>query len=161
MAVGWQIFQLTNDALFLGFAGLAEAIPAIGIALYAGHIADVVDRKKIAIVSIVLLVFILGGLSFCSYQFARHSLLVWIIFAVIAASGFVRGFYGPAVFGLLGDIVPRELFGNAAAWNSASWQSSAVAGRYWVAFFICTWVLRLLIHFVLFSPPDHFFALPF
>jgi MFS family permease len=128
MAVGWQIFQLTHDALYLGLAGLSEAIPAIGIALYAGHVADIVDRKKIAITSIVTLIFILALLTFCSNQFATHKLLVWIIFAVIALSGFVRGFYGPAVFGMLGDIVPRELYGNASAWNSAVWQSSAVAG---------------------------------
>ena len=48
--------------------------------------------------------------------------LIPIIYTIIALSGFARGFYGPAVFGLTGDIVPRELYGNASAWNSAVWQ---------------------------------------
>ena len=46
MAVGWQIYELTKNPLYLGFAGLAEALPALGIALYAGHVADMIDRKK-------------------------------------------------------------------------------------------------------------------
>ena len=54
--------------------------------------------------------------------------LQWTIYGLIALTGFARGFYGPAVFGMVSDIVPRDLYGNAAAWNSAVWQGSAVAG---------------------------------
>ncbi len=128
MAVGWQIYALTKDPLALGFVGLSEALPAIGVALYAGHVADIVDRRKIALWSIFTLVICLGLLSGCSAGITDKSTLVWIIYLIIALSGFARGFYGPAVFGLTGDIVPRELYGNAAAWGSACWQASAVAG---------------------------------
>lgn len=128
MAVGWQIYALTKSALFLGFAGLAEAIPAITIALYAGHVADIVDRRTIALSTVAMLVACLAALSLCSAHFAETNLLVWVIFAVIAFTGFARGFYGPAIFGMLSDIVPRPLYGNAAAWNSAVWQACALAG---------------------------------
>ena len=50
--VGWQIYEITKDPLSLGLIGLAEAIPAISVSLYAGHIADIVDRKKIIILLI-------------------------------------------------------------------------------------------------------------
>jgi MFS family permease len=128
MAVGWQIYALTKDPLALGFVGLSEALPAIGVALYAGHVADIVDRRKIALWSIFTLIICLGLLSGCSAGITDKGLLVWIIYLIIALTGFARGFYGPAVFGLTGDIVPRELYGNAAAWGSACWQASAVAG---------------------------------
>src|SRR5277367_5086096 len=54
VAVGWQIYALTKDPLSLGLVGLSEAFPAIGIALYAGHIADIIDRRLIVLYSIFL-----------------------------------------------------------------------------------------------------------
>jgi MFS family permease len=128
MAVGWQIYALTKDPLALGFVGLSEALPAIGVALYAGHVADQVDRRKIALWCLFTLVVCLGALSGCSALIKDSELLTGLIYLIIALSGFARGFYGPAVFGLTGDIVPREHYANAAAWGSASWQASAVAG---------------------------------
>jgi MFS family permease len=53
--VGWQIYELTKDPLALGLIGLAEAIPAITVSLYAGHLADVVERKKIIVTCVSVL----------------------------------------------------------------------------------------------------------
>lgn len=128
IAVGWQIYAITNNPLFLGFAGLAEAIPAIGVALYAGHVADVVDRKKIVLFAVGTLFLTLAMLAACTMLMQSDNNLVVCLFAVIAISGFARGFYAPAIFGTVSDIVPRELMGNAAAWNSTVWQASAVMG---------------------------------
>ena len=68
VVVGWQVYALTKDPLWLGLVGLAEAFPAIGIALYAGHIADIIDRRLIALFAISLLVISLYFFrrSFCS-----------------------------------------------------------------------------------------------
>jgi len=128
MAVGWQIYSLTHNPLALGLVGLSEAIPAIGVALYAGHVADMVDRRRIILWSVFTLTLCMALLSVCSYQLAQKESLQWIIYAVIALSGFARGFYGPGIFGLTSDIVPRQHYGNAAAWQSTVWQASAVAG---------------------------------
>lgn len=54
--VGWQIYEHTHDALSLGLIGLSEAIPFICVALFAGHIADIVSRKKIIFLSTIALV---------------------------------------------------------------------------------------------------------
>ncbi|MBS1998891.1 MAG: MFS transporter [Cyanobacteria bacterium SZAS LIN-2] len=128
IAVGWQIYSITKNPLALGFIGLAEALPAIGVALYAGHVADVVDRRRIAISCLVALCMSMLLLSLSSHYVADQNQLVMLIFTVVALSGFARGFYGPAVFGMVSDIVPRELLGNASAWNSTTWQASAMAG---------------------------------
>src|SRR3954468_15400441 len=55
VVVGWQMYELTKDPLSLGLIGLAEAIPSIGVSLYAGHVADVVQRKKIITITLVAL----------------------------------------------------------------------------------------------------------
>jgi MFS family permease len=128
IAVGWQIYALTKSPLALGMIGLAEALPAIGIALYAGHIADVVDRRVIIRSVIVTSILALGLLGVSSSASLGVAILIPCIFALVGLSGFARGFYGPAVFGMLGDIVPRGLYGNAVAWNTVTWQASAVAG---------------------------------
>src|SRR3954470_21325205 len=52
VVVAWQVYEITKDPLSLGLIGLAEAIPSIGVSLYAGHVADVVQRKKIIVTCI-------------------------------------------------------------------------------------------------------------
>ena len=47
VAVGLQVYEITKDPLSLGLIGLSEAIPAISVSLYAGHLADIVPRRKI------------------------------------------------------------------------------------------------------------------
>src|SRR6188768_1182504 len=61
LVVAWQVYKITDNPLSLGLIGLAEAIPSIGVSLYAGHIADVVQRKKIIVtcLSVLLLCSIL------------------------------------------------------------------------------------------------------
>src|SRR5882757_7688667 len=59
VVVGWQVYEITKDPLSLGLIGLAEALPSIAVSLYAGHLADVIQRKQIIIIT-------LGTLFFCS-----------------------------------------------------------------------------------------------
>src|ERR1700749_4967545 len=49
--VAWQVYALTKAPLSLGFVGLAEALPFIGAALYAGHLADRHKRKLLGLLS--------------------------------------------------------------------------------------------------------------
>src|SRR5205085_7409213 len=49
VVVGWQVYALTRDPLSLGLIGLAEALPLIAMALYAGHVADRVSRRTVTI----------------------------------------------------------------------------------------------------------------
>ena len=45
--VGWQIYDLTHNVLWLGFIGLTEVIPQVSISLFAGHYTDIWNRRKI------------------------------------------------------------------------------------------------------------------
>jgi MFS family permease len=53
---------------------------------------------------------------------------VWPVYAVVAISATARSFMRPSVFALSVEVVPRELYANAVAWRSSSWQLAAVAG---------------------------------
>lgn len=127
--VAWQVYEITRDPLSLGLVGLAEAIPYIGAALYAGHVADLYDRKRL--VMIAMAVQTACGCALLALAM-RPELLgpgrTWPIFAVVFASGIARSFLQPARTALGAEIVPRETYANAVAWRSSLWQFGAVMG---------------------------------
>lgn len=126
--VGWQVYSLTKDPFMLGLTGLAEAIPAITCALFAGHL---VDRSRphflflsaVAIINLNMLMLLLlaGGII------AVPNLLVWI-FAGVIISGFARSFLQPSGFALQGQIVPRAQMPAASSWLISAFQIGAVSG---------------------------------
>lgn len=128
--VGWQIYQITKDPLSLGLIGLAEALPFIGIAPFGGHIADLIDRKKIILAATL---FFMAG-SFLLLYFTldmSHAIETFgtvPIYVVIFMTGIARGFIGPTYFAILPQIVSRELIPNAATWSSTTFHIAAVAG---------------------------------
>src|SRR5689334_7654123 len=127
--VAWQVYALTKDPLSLGLVGLAEALPFIGAALYAGHIADRHDRK---ILSLIALTIQFGcGVALLVLTIYSRQLLngtVLPIFGVVSVSGLARSFLQPARTALGAEIVPRETYTNAITWRSSLWQFAAVLG---------------------------------
>src|SRR5262249_28376454 len=134
VVVAWQMYEITRDPLALGLVGLAEAAPFIGFALYAGHVADVRDRRRVALVSLVLLLACAVGLAVASAIFFAPghahpgAVIQFVIYGVIVICGAARSFLLPARNALGAALVPRPLFPSAVAWRAGSWQVAAVAG---------------------------------
>lgn len=130
VVVAWQVYAITKDTLSLGLIGLAEAIPSIGVSLYAGHVADVVQRKKIILTCISTLLLCSVALLLFTFKPDEFFLLygVWPIYSVIFVSGIARGFLSPALFSFMPQLVPRELYSNAITWNSTLWETATIAG---------------------------------
>jgi MFS family permease len=127
--VAWQVYALTHDPLSLGLVGLAEALPFIGAALYAGHLADRHDRKLLALLSMGIQT--AAAIVLLAYTLRPEVLAggrVWPIYAVVFVSGIARSFLQPARTALGAEIVPREIYVNAVAWRSSIWQFGAVVG---------------------------------
>jgi MFS family permease len=129
VVVGWQIYAVTKDPLSLGLVGLAEALPFITIALFAGHVADRVDRRQVAALATVAMLGCAAALlAFTLIPGTLAGRRVWPIYAVIFASGIARSFLQPSRQALGAELVPRELYPNAVAWRSSIWQFAAVVG---------------------------------
>jgi MFS family permease len=128
--VGWQIYDITHDVLWLGFIGLTEVIPQVSISLFAGHYTDIWDRRKIVNYSTLLLV--AGAIILLIYstniEYFSSRYGVYPIFITIFLTGMTRGIISPAQVALMGQLVPRNFLANAAIWNSANWQLAAVMG---------------------------------
>jgi MFS family permease len=129
VVVAWQIYDITHDPLSLGLMGLAEALPFVTAALYAGHVADRFDRHTISIVALASL---LGcSLTLLSFNLIPGFLAIhgaWPFYAVIFVSGLARSFLQPARNALGAELVDRSLYANAVAWRSSTWQTAAVVG---------------------------------
>jgi MFS family permease len=127
--VAWQVYALTKDPLSLGLVGLAEALPFIGAALYAGHVADRHDRKLLSLIAIAVQVGCAIALLILTVHSSRFLTGgVWPIYAAVGASGLARSFFQPARTALGAEIVPRETYANAVTWRSSLWQFAAVVG---------------------------------
>jgi len=129
VVVAWQIYDITKDPLSLGLMGLAEALPFVGLSLYAGHVADRVNRHRVTIASILLL--LSCSLAFLTFNLipnflTAHGALPF--YSVIFTSGIARAFLTPARNALGAELVDRSLYSNAVAWRSSTWQTAAVVG---------------------------------
>lgn len=130
--IGFHIYHLTKDPLALGLIGLCEAIPAIGIALYGGYVADKSEKRG-------LLLKIFSGVFLCSlimlvvtskqmHAYIPTSYIVPVMYTMVFGIGLARGFFGPATFSLMAQILPKDLYPNASTWSSSSWQLASILG---------------------------------
>ena len=128
--VGWQVYELTKDPLSLGLIGLAEAIPAISVSLYAGHVADIVERKKIILLTSLVLFACSALLLFFTLEPGKFVFVYGAlpIYAVIFISGIARGFLSPATFSFMPQLIPRHLYSNAISLNSTFWEAASIGG---------------------------------
>ena len=131
--VGWWIYLLTNDPFAIGLIGLSEVVPAVSLALYAGHIIDQSEKKKLLLRGILLyliaaltLVFISG--KFTSSHLSNHMIAI-CIYIVIFGTGVIRAFTGPVFGTMIAYIVPRDHLQNATTWSQGTWLSASVMGH--------------------------------
>ncbi|MEO8852752.1 MAG: MFS transporter [Ginsengibacter sp.] len=131
--IGWWIYLLTNDPFAIGLVGLSEVIPALSLALYAGHVIDQSEKRRLLLKGIILyflaaitLVFISG--KFVSSHLSNHWIAV-CIYLVIFCTGIFRAFTGPVFSAIIAYIVPRNDLQNATTWSQGTWLSASVTGH--------------------------------
>lgn len=128
--VGWQVYDLTHDPFSLGLIGLSEAIPFLIVALFAGHIADLFNRKTIIAITATVYVVCAIVLLYMSYsmQTLYQTAGILPLYITISITGLARAFFYPAQSAYMAQIVPRNLYANSSTWNSTIWHIAAVSG---------------------------------
>jgi MFS family permease len=141
--IEWEVYSLTKNPLSLGIIGLMEVIPAIGMALFAGHIVDQKEKKGLLLKCILAFLAISFGLFLLTWPPITSNLstnkILYSIYFFVFLGGLVRAFLGPTIFSLLSLIVPKKAYPNAATWSSSVWQIASVVGPA-VAGFSITWI---------------------
>ena len=132
IVIEWEVYSLTKSALSLGIVGLMEVVPAILMALFAGHFVDQNEKKGLLLKCIIGFLIISLGLFLLTWEPFRGNLsgktILYSIYFLVFLGGIVRAFLGPTIFSLLSLIVPKNLYANAATWSSSVWQISSVLG---------------------------------
>jgi MFS family permease len=125
VAVGWQVYEITRRPVDLGYVGLAQFAPGFVLFLFAGHAADLFDRRKV-------LTWCYAGYGLCSALLLaitwRAPNSVHLIYGVLVLVGVSRSFSFPVSRALLPHLVPEEHFSNAVAWNASTFQVATIAG---------------------------------
>ena len=145
--VGWWIYELTKEPFAIGLIGLAEVIPAVSLALYAGHVIDISEKRKLLLRGVSLYwicAVILLGLSIYNDKadsanaFATHSSLIIAIciYFVVFCTGIIRSFTGPSFGTIVGVIIPKDLLQNATTWSQGIWLTASILGHAIVGFII-------------------------
>jgi MFS family permease len=131
--VAWWVYELTGDPFAIGLVGLSEVIPAVSMALYAGHIIDQSEKRRLILRNVffylcaaITLLFLSS--PYISERFSGHQVTI-AIYAVIFCTGIIRAFAGPTFTATLASIVPRNILQNATTWNQGSWLSASVTGH--------------------------------
>ncbi|MDR3586258.1 MAG: MFS transporter [Desulfosporosinus sp.] len=125
VAVGWQMYSLTQSAFYLGLVGLVQFLPMILLTLVVGHVADRYDRKLIISLSQIVESLAVFFLAFGCYHgwINKESLLILMFFI-----GAANSFQGPPMQALLPNIVSKETFPRAAALMASAFQFSVIIG---------------------------------
>ena len=127
VTVGWHIYELTRDTFALGLVGLAEVLPFIGMALFAGYLVDHLPKKRLGAMACaglcataVLLALVAAG------HLAPGR--TWPIYAAIMLTGLVRSFLTPVYTALFARVLRREQFARGASVGSVAFQTALVCG---------------------------------
>lgn len=130
VVLGWRIYELLQDPLALGLIGLTEAVPAIGLALYAGYLID--RMRPLQVYRRVIYISLVSGIIvLCEHVFQSRLPLaaqVGMLYLGSFLTGTARSFAGPAIFASVPRMVPRNELLKSTAMMSSAMQIARVAG---------------------------------
>ena len=125
VAVGWQVYQLTGDALALGLIGLWQFLPFVSLVLVGGHTADRMDRRRVLILAFAVESLCVAALLWFTLAGTRS---VWPVYLAVGTFGATRAFWAPAGQAILPSLVPRAQFPDAVAINAILFQVAVIGG---------------------------------
>ena len=138
--VEWLVWEITKNPLSLGLIGLMEVVPAVSMALFAGHIVDQKEKRNLLIYCIIAFLFVSVGFYLVTSSDAKtmfsSQTILYLIYLLVFIGGFIRAFFGPTIFSLVALIVPKNTYANAATWSSSVWQMGVVLGPAFAGFSI-------------------------
>jgi MFS family permease len=124
IAIAWEIYQRTGQALSLGLVALVQALPVIGFALPAGYLADRFRRRHLLLLSLVGMTLTSLGLAVLSYTEGSITFMFGLLFLDTTAVTLGR----PARMAIVPQLVPNAIFANAIAWYTSLVQIASVVG---------------------------------
>ena len=125
LAQSWLVYEISNDAFYLGLDAFLGQIPIFLFSLVGGVVADRMDRRHVLLGSQVVQMscaFLLAAM------FALGVVQIWHILCLSFVVGTAQAFGGPAYSALVPTLVGPEDLPNAIALNSIQFNLARVIG---------------------------------
>jgi len=106
-AINWHIYLITHSALALGLVGACRAVPIILCSLMGGVVADVVDRRRLMVVTQTIMLLCSAILALVTFSGLQHA---WPIFLLTSIASAAWAFDTPARQSLMPALVPIKDF---------------------------------------------------
>jgi MFS family permease len=155
--LGWWVYQLTKDPLSIGLIGLSEVLPAVSTALYAGHVIDMNEKKRLLLICnyiyvVLIALFLIPAFFNLGFTGRQTS---YYIYGVIFFTGIARAFIGPIVPSMIPKIVKKENLPSAITLNQATFLTAAVCGHavggLLISFITIKWTIVVIVALVTFA----------
>ena len=127
VTVGWHVYELTRDSFALGLVGLAEVIPYVGMALFAGYLVDHLPKRRLGAMATAGLCTTAAMLALVACGWIAPG-ATWPIYAAIVLTGLVRSFLTPVFTALFARVLQRAQFARGASIASVAFQCALVCG---------------------------------
>ena len=125
LAVGWQIYDITNSAMSLGLVGLVHFGAQFLCTLPAGHVADRYDRRRVA--AMCQLIQCAVALTLAASNFADR-VSVEMIYLSVVITGVAQTFQNPAMRSLLPSLVGDALLPRCIAFHATAKKIAIIVG---------------------------------
>ena len=125
VSVGWEIYDITRDPLYLGYVGLVQFLPPLLLVLVTGLAADRFNRRLIMASCLALEAVCALGLLLFTLSKPTD---VTPVFGILAVLGVARAFMNPASDALAPNLVPKEAIAHAISLTTMIWQTANIAG---------------------------------
>lgn len=124
-AIAWHVYSLTDSAFHLGMIGLVQFLPALGLTLIGGAVADAYERRRVIMVTQLVPLACAMVLFFATRgDHVTVPLLYTLVFIIASAAAFEN----PARAALLPTLVPRQAFPRAVTLASTGQALAFMSG---------------------------------
>ncbi len=123
VAESWLAYELTGSPLYLGYVGVASAVPSIVLNLVGGLVADRVDRRQLILLGQAVMTLVIGALGVLT---VTGMIEAWHIIAAAFITGAFGAFEMPARQALFPHLIERPAMMSAVALNSSIWQGTRI-----------------------------------
>lgn len=121
----FQVYQITGDPRLLGLTFLFQGLPSLVMGLFGGTLADIMDRRRLARMTIgsqIVIALVLAWLT------GTGRIEVWHIYLATFLGAALQSVTNPAIQALVPSLVPPQQLMNAIALQSATGQAAMLLG---------------------------------
>ena len=125
VGAGWLMTSLSSSPSMVALVEAADSIPLMLLALPAGALADILDRRRLLIAAQVYLLVIAGALGLLTWL---EMTTPWILLGFTFALGVGAAIVMPAWAAIVPELVPTDQMPSAIALNSVAINVSRAIG---------------------------------